>query len=380
MASRLVPATEMRCEADEQVRDALRLMRRERSARAIPVFERALSRQPEHPVGHLHLALALAGEGRDDEAVAHAARACELAPDRPAFHLFAGRVLFDVADHAKADREFARALELSPGNDLAAGFKTLNDWALGDARAPARLDADRLPDSSPFLARLLFMIESELRGRRVEFEEPDARPPFLDRLRIAFMLWRGGALHKRGSFLEAMAVTDAALEICPGHPGVVRFQRDCRSAALEAVRRRLEERPDSIEDRLMLANLLLETDDFAGAEQALREAEAGDGSEREGLLDAPGVHRLRARIAFGLGRVEEALRETEAGCEPGFSMAETNYYLGLCRMALGERRLSFQAFERLVRQVCWAVPLRLREYQAWRAADPRPGRPSCAGT
>jgi len=358
---------------DALVRRALRLARRGRREEAIHLLEEVVSRSPEHPFGRLHLAVALVEEGREEEAVAHAGCARAVAPERAAVHLMAGRVFFDAAHHAVAADAFARAVALSPENDLAAGFERLNAWAMGDAGAAMGLHPDRLPDSPVFLARLLFMIESALGGRRVEYEMPDARPVFLDRMRISILMWRGMALRRRGKPLEAMFVTDSALEMCPGHPAVVRFQRDCRSEALGVVRRLLDERPDSFEERLMLANLLLEEEDYSGAEAALAGA---DGTQ----ADAPHVHRIRARIAFGLGRVDEALRETIAGMEPGFSMPESNYLLGLCHAARGERRLSFRAFEDLARQVCWAVPLRLREYQAWARGAPRPPQPSAVGT
>ena len=71
-------------------------------------------------------------------------------------------------------------------------------------------------------------------------------------------------------------------------------------------------------------------------------------------------------------RFEEALEFQRAGAEPGFVMAETHYCIGLCHLAAGERRLCIQEFESLVAKICWAVPMRLREYLAWRRSRPEP--------
>ena len=64
-----------------------------------------------------------------------------------------------------------------------------------------------------------------------------------------------------------------------------------------------------------------------------------------------------------------------AGAEPGFSMTETHYYLGLCHLAQGRRLDCFAEFERLAEKVWWAVPQRYREYRAWRRSE-RAKRPA----
>ena len=364
---RRLPTADEIYAVDLQVRDAVRLAYSGKPAEAAARLEATLETVPDHAFGRLHLALALAGDGRYEEALPHLRKALDLAPEKPAFHLFAGRVHFDAGAHEAARTAFERAAELSPDNDLVLGYRILNEWAAGDREAAFRLPPDALPESSLFLARLLFLIESELCGRMVEYEASAASARFLDRMRIAYWLWRGAAQRKRGRLLNAMAMMDMVLEVSPGHAAAARFQRECREAALQTAQRQVEEAPASVAARLELATLLAEADEYVSADEQMRTADriAGEkGGEED--MDSPEVSRLRARIAYGLGGFEEALEFAEAGKQPGFSMMGTHYMLGLCRMSLYQRRLSLIAFQCLVEKVCWAVPLRLREYRAWR--------------
>jgi len=78
------------------------------------------------------------------------------------------------------------------------------------------------------------------------------------------------------------------------------------------------------------------------------------------------VLRLAGRLACMQGRYEEAETLLRAGTEPGFSMVETHYYLGLALLGRGRRMECLTEFEGLVAQAGWAVPIRLREFLAWR--------------
>ncbi len=60
------------------------------------------------------------------------------------------------------------------------------------------------------------------------------------------------------------------------------------------------------------------------------------------------------------------MKEAKAGAEPGITMAETHYVLGLCYLARGDRAQCANEFERLVSKLWWATPLRYREYRQWR--------------
>ena len=358
-----------------RVRDAIARAGRGERAEAIAALEDVLEALPEHAIGQLHLGMALADEGRSEQAAAHVEKALALAPERAAFHLFAGRVYFDAGNNAAARDAFRRAGELSPNNDLVQGYAVLNAWAAGDRNAAFRLNSDDLPDSPPFLARLVLLIEEDLEGQHVEYEDAEAMPPLLDRLRIAHLLWRGGLQHKRGRFLGAIGATDPILEICPGHPATVAFQRSCREGAVQAARRRVEEDTDSLEALLELAMLLADTEAYGEAEEHVGEAVRLAGERQDAsFTKRKDILRLRARIAYGLGHIAEALELTEAAREPGFSMVETYYYRGLCHGRLGERRAACEAFQRLVEKLCWVVPLRLREYLAWRRSAERPRR------
>jgi len=353
--------------ADALVRKGVGLAVRGKLTDAASRLEEAVSCAPDHPFGHLHLCLALASEGRVDEARPHLDRAIELQPDNAAFRLFAGRIHFDAGDYRAATQEFSRGMEISPENDLLSAWQVLNDWAAGDRDASKRFAPDDLPDSTAFLARLLMLVESELKGRLVEFSEERLQVPIVDRLRIAYSLWRGALERKRARFAEAGARAEMALELQPGHPGATAFLGECRKASLLAAQRRVEEEPASPDLRIDAASQLADAERYEEAESQLDEAQRLlTESDTEEGLNLPHINRLRGRIAYGLGRFEEALELQRAGAEPGFGMAETHYCIGLCHLAMDERRLCIQEFEPLVNKVWWAVPMRLREYLAWR--------------
>ena len=375
-------------EAELQIRNGIRLAHAGRREEAVTVLSAALQVMPDGPFGHLHLALALSAGGRCGEARQHVEKALAMDSERPAFHLLAGRVYFDAGDCPAAEAAFTRALQLNPRNDLARGYRTLSQWAAGDRGAALRLRPETLPDSTPFLARVLYMMESELGGRVVDQEDPNASPRFLDSLRIGYWLWRAAGMRKAGDYQQAVGMSEMVLEICPGHSAAAQLQRQCRQSALDVARRRVEEHPDNRDARLELTVLLADAEDYAAAAAQMREAEqlapaadtADHGEKESGVLQSPDMLRLRSRIAYGLGDFAEALRLTRAGEEPGFSMVETWYMLGLCHARLGERRLSFEMFERLVEKLCWAAALRLREYRAWRRSADRPAPQSASDT
>ena len=366
---------------DAAVREAIRRGQEGDTSLAVEQLERLVAERPSHPIAQLHLALLFADAGRYEEAVRHADIALELEPRRPAFLVFGGRALFDAGHYADARCAFDKARELSPENDLAHAYRILVDWAEGNRDAAGMFEPDSLPDSNAFLARLLCLIERDMRGRHTEYVAEGASAPLLDRIRIGYILWRGERMRRRGAFLEALAVTDPAMEIVPGAPRAVAFQRACREDARRTLTGRVEKNPDDAETRIELACLLADMDAYEEADRAVRALDAQRAEEQADDLTAdPQIARLRARIAYGLGDVEEALRQSEEGREPGFSMAETWYVCGLCHLERGARHEAVTAFEKLVAKVCWAVPLRLREYLAWRRSSGRPAPPSASET
>ena len=360
-------------EADSFVHAGIRLVETGHVGKAISSLEKGLDLFADHPFGRLHLGLALVAEGRSAEAVPHLRRALELRPESAAFHLFVGRAYFDIGDHASARDAFRRAVQINCENELAQGYLILSKWGSGVDDAPEELDPDNVADSTPFLARLLMLMEADLKGRTVDFSDETKHVPLLDGLRIAWLLWWAVLDRKRGRFAEAMARAEMAMELHPGHPGAGAFLKECRDGALQAAQRRLAENPDAADRNLELAGLLADADRYEEAAEHAERAKAlvsehGD----EGVLGKRQVKRLVGRICYGVGRIDEAIELERAGAEPGLSMPETHYYLGLCYLAQGRRRLCLQEFEPLVSKMCWLVPLRLREYQAWRSGRSRP--------
>jgi len=384
-------------EADDLVREGVRLESQRRRGEAAERFRAALQRAPEHPFALLHLAASLAGEGRFDEAGPPLTRALELRPQSAAFHLFAGRIRFDAGQWPAAQEELRRTLELNAENDIARAYGTLTAWAAGDLSAPERLDPANLPDSNAFLARLLMQVELEMKGCSAEYVEPGRPTPLLDRPRVAYMLWRAAMARKRGDTAKAEEWAAMIGEMHPGHPAAMALLSECRQAGLEQARRRAEESPTSGEVRLELAWRLTDAERYAEAQTELAEARrllaSGGGAEPLSLVarfvlgivsgierlcsgekaakenatsEPPEVLRLAGRLACMQGRYEEAETLLRAGTEPGFSMVETHYYLGLALLGRGRRMECLAEFEGLVAQAGWAVPIRLREYLAWR--------------
>ena len=369
-------------EIDAQVREAIHMAQAGDREAAVARLRELLEPHPNHGFGQLHLAVTLADMGRQDEACIHAEKALELADARPAFFLFAGRVFLDAENYGAARNAFEQALELSPDNDLAQAYRIVVEWAGGNAEAAYKLDPESLPESNAFLARVLFLIEMKMQGRHIDYVSSNAEVvPLIDRLRVTYMLWRGNAFSKRGDFLSALAVTDPAMELCPGHPGIVAFQQECRESACRSLQRRLKESPESLENHIELAMLLADMDRYEPAAQELSKADRL-AAERDdnAMVKSPQVARLRARVAYGMGDMDRALHFTELGREPGFSMAETWYVFGLCKLAQGHTAPALEAFRELVAIVCWAVPIRLREYFEWRRSGHHPRQPSSSET
>jgi tetratricopeptide (TPR) repeat protein len=352
-------------ESGLNIRDAIALYQRGVHDEALTKFETALGEHADHAFGQLHYAVALSEVGRHEEALDRIEKALALNGDMPAFRLFAGRVYFDAGRYEDACAQFDKALELNPENVLAAGFRTISKWAAGDADAVRELSPKTLPESSVFLARLLWLIERDLKGRHIDYEDLSTPVPFLDHIRANFTMWRARKLAKAGHHEAAIEMSDPLLEITPGHAATIRFQKECRDAAIQNGARMVEESPDDVELRMGLVGLLVQVNDFETADSHIREIERL--CEEKGDSDTPGYPaylRLRAMVAYGAGRIEEALELTHKGTEPGFSMLETNFYLGLCNME-SVRNKSFAAFRAFVDQLCWIVALRLREYLAW---------------
>jgi tetratricopeptide (TPR) repeat protein len=267
-------------------------------------------------------------------------------------------------------------LELNPDNELAQSYRILNDWASGSQEARERLNSEELPDSTPFLAQLLALIETELRGRSVDLVDKERRTPWLDRPRIAYALWRGEMARKAGNLDKASSYGETVMEMQPGHPAGAELLKQCREAALSAARQRVVESPQSPEARVELASHLADAEQLEEADRELGEARRlAMEPENAAAARSPEISRAEGRVLYALGRIDEAFAQFRAGAEPGFSMTETHYYLGLCHLAQGRRLDCFAEFERLAEKVWWAVPQRYREYRAWRRSE-RAKRPA----
>ena len=178
--------------------DGVRLAALGRPDKAAAALDEGVRLCPDHSIGLLHLALALVRVGRFDEAAPHLRRALELRPDNASFHLLAGEAFFEVADYESARKEFDEAARLSPENELARSYRLLNEWAVGSDGPGLELRPEALPDSTPFLAQLLALVETEMKGRSADFVDVERSTPLLDRPRVAYALWRADMARKAG--------------------------------------------------------------------------------------------------------------------------------------------------------------------------------------
>ena len=351
--------------------------------KAVAAFNKARRRDPRCPFYPMHLALALCELGRCGEALDAAALAVELAPGSAAIHIFAGRVLYDARDFDGARARFDAALRLSPENDLARGYRVLADWADGDPNAWRRIEPDQLPDSTPFLVRWLQQIEMAMRPEMTAPGPPRRDTPqpgrarerakpvrTLDRLRLAWRLWRGRAALKAGDIEKAGFHLELMEEIAPDHPATKAFLRSLQQEAFAQAARRAVEDPHLPEVRCAYALALLDEErpDAAAAESraALRLATAAKAPQP--LLKA--LWRTAGKIAFERGHYARALDLLNRGEEPGFELTELQYYRGLALMALGDLPAARRELAHVVAQAHWAVPLRQRELRD--KQSPRP--------
>ena len=90
------------------------LARENKTSEAITVLHEALSRNPDMPIGHYHLAVALRGTGDLTGAEAEAREAMKRAPNSGPVHNFLGILLFKRGDVPGAVAEFRTGVQLQP--------------------------------------------------------------------------------------------------------------------------------------------------------------------------------------------------------------------------------------------------------------------------
>lgn len=286
-------------------------MERKDFAAAAEALRQFLAEKPDDAVAHFHLAYALTGLDRREEARTEYERAIALKSDFAEAHLNLGLLELE-SDPAAAVPHFARAAELMPGAaqprflwGLALERSGEREQALARYREAAALDAKNF-DTQFALARTLLALhqpaEAETAFRAALERKPDSAPA---RLGLA------------ESLLAQEKLEAAATEL---------------TAYLTA-------EPGDHASRLELAALYLDLSRFAEALAELdRVAAAGEANAK--------LHRMRAATLIGLGRTEEAITSLEQAVALEPTDAESHARLG--RLYLGQR--NFAAAERALRR------------------------------
>jgi tetratricopeptide (TPR) repeat protein len=199
---------------------------------AIAQYSEALRMKPDYPGAHLNLGLALAGQGRFDEAIAQYSQALRMKPDYPEAHLNLGLALAGQGRFDEAIAQYSEALRMKPDFPLAhlnLGLALAGQGRFDEAIAQYS-EALRIKPDYP---EAHINLGAALAGQR-RFDEAIAQ--YSQALRIKpdfpeahFNL--GLALAGQGRIDEAIAQDSEALRIKPDFPQARRLLKDLMSRA-----------------------------------------------------------------------------------------------------------------------------------------------------
>ena len=189
--------------------------------RSLAAYQRAgvrcaaqVAANPGSAEAHAKMGLALAGQGRREEALASYDQAVALEPGRAVTHLGRARVLVGMDRSAEALAAYDRALEIGPG--LAEAHLRRGRLLAGTGRAyDALASCDRALDidGESYRAHLLRGDLLAEMGRSDEALAAYDRSVSLGRYDEDIHLQRGGLLERMGRSDEALAAYDRAIRL-----------------------------------------------------------------------------------------------------------------------------------------------------------------------
>ena len=302
-----------------------RLLRAGDPVRAAEELRAAASLNPRNGHIRLHLALALAEQGRFREALAELASLTSERPSDPVLHLFRGRVLYDAGRFAEAADSLRTALELDAGNDLARGYLLLSEMAVGDLSAKLRqLVSMPVPGNSGFQARLILLLEE-----RMPAVPSDIQAPTVPRAHAK------SVTDGRKTSRTAKRRMNRAFRLLEKHRTA-----DAADEALSA----LGLDPGNSDTRLSAAAIQVLARRYKLALDILKDCDEGD----------PEAAAWRACALIGLGQTSEGLQALDA---VSVRSAETQYFRGLALLARGRRVEARCEFARAV-ELDWSLVYR----------------------
>jgi tetratricopeptide (TPR) repeat protein len=192
---------------------------------ALPLLERAVRIAPNHPQARLNFGAALAASGRPAEAAGQLREAVRLKPDYVEAHFNLGNVLRDARRTTEAIDHFRAAIGFRPDH---AGAITNLALALTSARRPAEAvpllqHAARLDPSAKETHNNLGLALADL-GRFAEAEAAFGRALELDPRFADALSNLAGVHHELGRMDEALGYYDLALGFAP-EASSIRYNR-----------------------------------------------------------------------------------------------------------------------------------------------------------
>jgi predicted O-linked N-acetylglucosamine transferase (SPINDLY family) len=277
-------------------------------------FERAIKLQPGFGAAHYNLGNQLRRQGRLQDAATHFRRAIAANAKSAQSHTNLGATLLDLGDARGAVKALETAVRLNPDNAEALSNLGL---ALSSAGEPSRaLDAlDRalkLDPKSRTAIRNRGTVLARL-GRHAEAKQCLEAAVAAEPASAAAHCNLGNILRDSGAAAEALERFQRAIEVDPtmveARIGLALALSDLGrdDEAQEHGRRVLQEHPDSAAARLYEGTRCLNGDDITGAEAALRDAIALQGSNADAHYQLGNVLMRQLRSREAVDSYERAL-------------------------------------------------------------------------
>ncbi len=334
--------------APDPIDAGLAALRSGRGAEAERIFRAILDRFPDHRDACNGMALALAGRGAWDDALAHMDRAVGEGSVPASWHANRGAMLQRLNRHAEALAAFAGAAERGPGNaafrlQLADAALAMGDFVqAGDAyRQALAIDPTRAAAWSN-LGHALEMAgdgPGALAAYRSAIERGPDQPEAWVNL--------GNALNRGGQAQAALAAFDRALALRPGFPPA----ESGRGVAFHHCGR--EEDAIAMFDRMLAANpddANTHNNRAVSLHAAGRLADAVEGFRRAIAL-TPGdaaPHNNLGNVLHHAGRTAEALESFGRALELRPDYAEAYNNRGSAREASGDTEAAIDDYRRAV--------------------------------
>lgn len=317
---------------------AQRCLRRNDYYTATNLLKRATRYSPRNPRVWIMLSATYSHDGDYENAEKTAHRALEISPNDPTYHLLLGQLYYDTDRYDAALQELDRCLEQQPENQLARNMRALTSYQAGHHEEALESFANTgLCNNYEFLSRFSAVFEKEIVQHPNRFPEPSSQ----------FEEMTGTLLYRIYDFFRNSGL--------PGRVFKFLFIRRCfhRTTRLLAYR--------NFQGAIDVLDFILKLnpgnkDALSGI--AIARYEQGNFDDAKtiflGLLkDEMYEPLLLVYLGLCYYKTEKyntalALFERVSNNRP--EDYNSNYYAGLCHIALGDMISAIRAFERAYKQ------------------------------